>query len=444
MDISVIIVGILAGAITGVIFLFLLRRNTQNDSSASLVKELEKNKSRQEGLIEGYLEKIDRLEAEVGKGQTDRTRFITEYTRIKTEKEGLQEKLMTQKQELEELQKKFTTEFENIANKILEDKSQKFTNQNKANLDQILKPLGEKIKDFEKKVEDRYVDGAKGRAALLEQIKTMSDLNHKMREEASNLTKALKGDNKVQGNWGELILERILESSGLNKSQEYFTQESTINDQGKRIQPDVVVKLPDNKHVIIDSKVSLIAYEAYVNGAQEDQELHLKNHLLSVKNHIKGLHEKNYQSGEKFNTPDFVLLFIPIEASFGIAVQADQELQRYAWERKIVLVSPSTLLATLRTIASVWKQEHQNRNVMEIARLAGTMYDKFEGFIEDMQKIKRGVDSSNEAFDKAMNKLKDGKGNLISTAEKIKKLGAKANKQIDAKHIVTNELPSEE
>ena len=351
---------------------------------------------------------------------------------------NMNERLLTQKSEFEELQKRFTTEFENIANKILDEKSKKFTEQNKTNIDGILNPLKEKIEKFEKTVGDNYDKELRDRISLKEEVKKLYELNNRISEEANNLTKALKGDNKKQGNWGEVILEKILERSGLVKDREYKTQVTTINVDGEIIKPDVVIYLPDEKHIVVDSKVSLLAYDAYVNSEiDEDRERLIKDHVMSVKAHIKGLSEKNYQTSSLFNTPDFVLLFIPIESSFSLAVQADLELFSYAWERKIVIVSPSTLLATLRTISSIWKQERQNRNALEIARIGGSLYDGFCRFIEDMNDIDKHLHQSQEAYANAFKKLSQGKGNLISTAEKIKTLGAKATKSFD-KDLIEN------
>jgi DNA recombination protein RmuC len=271
---------------------------------------------------------------------------------------------------------------------------------------------------------------------LKTEIKHLIDLNKQISEDANNLANALKGENKTQGNWGELILEKVLERSGLVKDQEYRLQFSTNNDEGKRIQPDAVIMLPDNKHIVVDSKVSLVAYEAFVNSSDEEERLKLvKEHIISVRTHIKSLSEKNYQSSADFNTPDFVLLFIPIESSFSIAVQADQELFNFAWDKKIVIVSPSTLLATLRTIASVWKQERQTKNAIEIAKQSGALYDKFVGFIEDMDKIGKSIEVSRATYENAINKLHKGSGNLVKRAQDIEKLGAKTTKQISSKFI---------
>lgn len=368
-----------------------------------------------------------------------RNNFIKERERAIRAEEIL--KAQSQKQAEQELyitdlQQRFKTEFENIAGKLLEEKSLKFTDQNKANLDIILNPLKENIKAFEEKVEKAYKAESDERNILKGVIAQLMDQTRQIQEDATNLTRALKGDSKKQGNWGEVILERILESSGLIKDREYRIQNNITTSEGSRLQPDVIIDLPDHKHIVVDSKVSLVAYERYVTSDnEEDKILFLKQHLVSIKNHIQGLSGKNYHDIYQINSPDFVILFIPIESSFGLAVQKDAELFNYAWDRKVVIVSPSTLLATLRTIASIWKQERQNRNVLEIARLSGSMYDKFVGFLTDMESIGRNIRQSQDAYEKAMNKLHTGAGNLSSTSEKIKKLGAKTNKQIEPKYL---------
>ncbi len=367
---------------------------------------------------------------EIFKSQEEKSKFL-----VKTHQEKVAE--------LESINKKFSTEFENIANKILDEKSQKFTDQNKTNLDIILNPLKEKIKDFEEKVDKAYKAESTERTTLRIEIKNLIELNHKISDEANNLAKALKGDNKKQGNWGEVILEKVLERSGLIKDQEYRTQFSTSNNDGNRIQPDVVIMLPDEKHIIVDSKVSLVAYETYSNAELEsDKEKYIKEHLFSIRNHVKLLNEKNYQASTDFNTPDFVLLFIPIESSFSVAVQADHELFNYAWDKKIVIVSPSTLLATLRTIASIWKQERQTKNALEIAKQGGALYDKFVGFLEDMQKIEKGIELSSKAYQDAINKLHTGSGNIVKRVQGIQQLGAKAQKQIPDKYLENIETTS--
>jgi len=343
--------------------------------------------------------------------------------------------LRSQSAEKEEIQKKFTTEFENIANKILKTHSQEFTQTNFKNIGEILNPLKEKITDFEAKVNKAYDMELRDRISLKEEVKKLYELNSKISEEANNLTKALKGDSKKQGNWGEVVLEKILERSGLTKGAEFETQFSTTSEDGKRFQPDVVVFLPDKKHIIIDSKVSLVAYEKYVNAEEEeDRKQFMKEHIDSIRRHIKELSEKNYQSAKEMNSPDFVLLFIPIESSFGVAVQADQQLFNDAWASRIVIVSPSTLLATLRTISSIWKQENQTRNAMEIARQGGALYDKFVGFVNDLEKIGKGINQLHESYDEAMKKIQTGSGSLVSRAENIRKLGIKTTKKLPEKY----------
>ena len=370
-----------------------------------------------------------------------RAQYIHEHSRATRAEEGLnaQKEISTkQKQNLQELQQKFTLEFSNIANKILEDKSAKFTAQNQSNLDQILSPLKANIKSFEEKVDKVYKDEALERSELKGVIFQLMDQSKQIQTDANNLTKALKGDNKKQGNWGEVILERVLENSGLVKGREYLVQTTLNNDTGARFQPDVIINLPDEKNLIIDAKISLVAYERMINAdIEEEKTTFLKQHLISIKAHIDGLSSKNYQHLYQINSPDFVLLFIPIESSFSITVQSDTELFNYAWNRKVVLVSPTTLLATLRTIASIWKVDRQNKNVFEIAEEAGSLYDKFVGFLADMEKIGKHIDQTQKAHDEAFKKLQYGSGNLISKVEKIKKLGAKtkSGKQIDAKFL---------
>jgi len=346
------------------------------------------------------------------------------------------DRLAEQEKSIQEIQQKFQLEFQNIANKLLDEKSQKFIETNRTNLDILLNPLKENIKAFEDKVEKVYKAESDERNVLRGEITQLMSLNKQISEEASNLTKALKGDNKKQGNWGEVILERVLERSGLVKDQEYRLQANLNSSDGSRFQPDVIINLPDDKHLIIDSKVSLIAYERLVNcETEDDRKLFSKAHVESIRAHVLGLSSKNYHDLHQINSPDFVLLFIPIESSFSFAVQLDAELFSDAWDKRVVIVSPSTLLATLRTIASIWKQERQNRNVLEIARLSGAMYDKFVGFVSDMESIGKNIKQSQSSYDNAINKLIEGNGNLTKTAEKIKSLGAKANKQLDSKYL---------
>jgi DNA recombination protein RmuC len=365
---------------------------------------------------------------------------------IKTETEyrNIQEKLNSQKEEMENLQKKFTTEFENIAHKILKENSQEFTSTNQKNILEILNPLKEKIQSFEQKVHDTHIQGIRDNVSLREEVKKLYELNSKISEEANNLTKALKGDNKKQGNWGELVLERILERSGLIKGEEYEIQFTARNDENEIIRPDVVIKLPENKHIIIDSKVSLIAYEQYINTeSAEEKDKYARLHVDSLKNHIKGLSDKNYTSSAALNTPDFVLMFLPIESSFSIAIQQDIELFNYAWDRRIVIVSPSTLIATLKTIESIWKREKQTQNAIEIANEGGKLYDKFVGLTEDIKKLGSQLETVQKTYNEASKKLFSGSGNLIGKVERLKILGAKNNKQISPTLLTQSDFNEE-
>ena len=415
-----------------------------------------------EEKINGFLAQIEQLKQQF---QTERTQWehqlrenITEKENIRTEKDALAiqlskkevdfdnllERNREQKQEVEQLQEKFTKEFENLANKILEEKTNKFTEQNKENLKNILSPLQDKIQLFEKKVEDTHKESIDYHAALRQQILGLKEMNAQMSKETLNLTKALKGDSKMQGNWGELILERVLEKSGLEKGREYEVQQSFVTEEGNRVQPDVVINLPDGKKMIVDSKVTLTAYERYTNEEDEDSKAqYLKEHVIALKRHVDQLSEKNYQDLYKIESPDFVLLFVPIEPAFALALNEDSTLYNKAFEKNIVIVTPSTLLATLRTIDSMWTNQKQQENAYEIARQAGALYDKFEGFVSDLIKIGKRMDEAKAEYGNAMNKLVEGKGNLITSVEKLKKMGAKAKKSLPESVInraETNEL----
>ena len=379
----------------------------------------------------------DALQEKLQRRNTDLEQLIV---RKDAENRSILQQMEVQKNEVEDLRKKFTLEFENIAGRILKQNTEEFVAVNHTRVNEILSPLKEKIQHFEKKVEDTYQQGLKDQTDLKAELKKLQELNHRISDEAHNLTRALKGDVKKQGNWGEVILERILERSGLSEGVEFEREVVLKNNEGKTIRPDVIVKLPDQKHIIVDSKVSLVAYERYVNSNDTaHRERLIKEHLLSLKTHVKELNLKHYETAEGLNTPDFVLLFVPIESSFSVAVQEDQELFSYAWDNKVVIVSPSTLLATLRTIASIWKQENQTRNALEIARQSGILYDKFVNFIAEMEKIDKGLVQARVAYDGAMNKLTTGRGNLIRTTEKIRLLGAKAGKQISDKYLPEGE-----
>jgi len=343
-------------------------------------------------------------------------------------------RLAEQKAELEVLQERFKNDFKVLAQDILDRNSKIFKEQNSDQINTILSPFKEKLQSFEKKVEETYEKGQKETVSLKTEVTQLMKLNEKLSQDASNLTKALKGDVKMQGNWGEVILESILERSGLTKNQEYFIQESYTTEDGKRYQPDVVVKLPDNKNVIVDAKVSLVAYERYSSAENADEQAKfLKEHILSIKNHIRGLSDRNYQNLYGLEGLDFVLLFVPIEGAFTAAIQTDNALFQEAFDRNVVVVSTSTLLATLRTINSIWKHEKQTQNALEIARQGADLYDKFQSFTEDMIKLGNQMDTAKKSYADAMNKLSQGRGNLIARTENMRKLGLQTTKQLDQK-----------
>ncbi len=394
--------------------------------------ELEVNIKLAEGKIENILEESASLKSEILMAR-DKSEKSSNLLAAKTQElVNLNQKLEDQKSDIESLQEKFQIQFKNLANEILEEKTKKFTDQNKTNLKDILNPLKEKIGEFEKKVEETNKESIERNSALKEQISGLKDLNIKITKEAENLTKALKGESKTQGNWGEFILESILEKSGLVKGEQYEVQVSKTSEEGKRLQPDVIIKLPEQKNIIIDSKVSLTSYERYINSEDErEKALELKNHLMSIRSHLKGLSDKNYQNIYEIGSLDFVLLFMPIEPAFSLAVQNDAELFNDAYDKNIVIVSPTTLIATLRTISSIWRQENQNRNALEIARQGGQLYDKFKSFTDDLIKVGENLKTTQKSYELAMNKLSEGKDNLIRKTERIKELGAKATKTLD-------------
>ncbi len=341
------------------------------------------------------------------------------------------EAALTNLRKLYEEEDRLQERFKNLASELLEEKSTKFTKLNSENLKQILTPLGEKILAFEKKVESTNKESIERHGALKEQLVHLKGISEQMSQETLNLTKALKGDSKIQGNWGELILERVLEKSGLEKGREFTIQESFTREDGSRVQPDVIIHLPDNKKMVVDAKVSLTAYERYANAENEtDKAQALKQHLLSFNAHIDTLASKNYEDLYEIESPDFVLLFVPIETAFALALSQQDNLYNKAFEKNIVIVTPSTLLATLGVIESMWKNEKQQRNALEIARQAGALYDKFHGLATDLLKVGKRMDEAKGEYESAMNKLVSGKGNLVRSAEKLRKMGAKSKKEL--------------
>jgi DNA recombination protein RmuC len=420
-----IIIGLAIGLIIALIVL------SKNATLQKEIQQLTGDKRMYQAQAEQLLSSNNTLDSELKSTRSDFNN--TEKTLIQSQQENsyLRDQLLTQKDELTQLQNKFKIEFEQLAQKILEEKSKKFTDHNEEKISAILLPLREKIMQFELKVENVNKEQIDRNATLIEQIKQLGKLHAIMSTETQNLTKALKSDNKVQGNWGEVVLESILEKSGLRKDYEYFTQPSYQNEDGRQIRPDVIVQLPDNKHVVIDSKVSLKAYEQCVNSEDDQERLRFaKAHIASIRQHVKNLSEKKYHLIDQINSPDFVLLFIPIEPAFHIAIHEDQKLFQDAFDQNIIIVSTSTLLATLRTISSIWKQEYQNRHSQEIAQQAGRLYDKFVAFTEDLQKIGQRINQTQDSYQSAINKLQTGNGNLIRSANKLKELGVKTTKNI--------------
>lgn len=434
-EILLIVIGLVL--IAGFSLLFLkMGKNRQEDPmvAAQLQKQIDalnREKSALEERSRNLKEQSDNYLEQVREKSDANLALNKELTAAKSDLNNLEKKLIEQKEEIGKLQEQFRNEFKNLANEILEEKTRKFTEQNKTKLDELLKPLGEKLRDFEKKVEETYDKESKQRFSLEKEIKNLSDLNQQISKEASNLTNALKGQAKTQGNWGEFILETILEKSGLTRDREFFVQSAYATQQGSRLQPDVVVAYPGDHYLVIDSKVSLVAYERFSSAeTKEEQEAASRDHLLSIKNHITDLGRKNYQDIYALKSLDFVMLFMPIEPAYLLAMQADPNLWNYAYEKRVLLISPTNLIAALRLIANLWRVEYQNKNALEIARQSGELYDKFAGFLSDLEDIGAKLDATHRVYDASMNKLSTGKGNLIRRVESLKTLGAKAGKEI--------------
>ena len=410
-------------------------RNTNLQQQLSDLKqfysaESEKQNATFNSQLQELKQTISKIEIEREGIRREKDFLNEDLARKNADFENLQQLNLKREEEVELRQEQLRKDFELLATKILDEKSEKFTLQNKENIKNILNPLQEKILTFEKKVDDTQKESISMHSALKEQLLGLKDLNQQMTKEATNLTRALKGDSKMQGNWGELVLERVLEKSGLEKDREYFVQQNFTRADGSRVLPDIVLHLPDNKKMIIDSKVSLTDYERYVNVEDDQRELYLKAHINSIKRHVDQLSEKKYEDLYDIESPDFVLLFIPIEPAFAVAINADNSIYNKAFEKNIVIVTPSTLLATLRTVDSMWNNEKQQQNAIEIARQAGALYDKFEGLVKDLTGVGKKIDDAKKDYSSAMNKLVEGKGNLVTSVEKIKKLGAKAKKAL--------------
>lgn len=448
-----LIVGIIFGVVSGLIIGFLISSNRARKEALSLehswsekITGLEKDKGIAEERARNTEKQKEEAEKKLDYANSELLKYSGELAGWKSNFQNLEEKLQSQKRELDELHKIFKTEFENIAAKILEEKSRKFTEQNKTNLDTILNPLKEKIKDFEDKVTKAYSAEAAERNTLKGVIMNLADMNKKISEEANNLARALKGDSKKQGDWGEFRLEVILEKAGLVKGIHYHSQEVFREEDGSLKKPDFVINLPESKNLVVDSKVSLNAYLSYSQSDNEEEKsIFLKKHFESMENHIKELNEKNYSKLYGINSPDYVLMYVPIEPAFSLAVERNPDLFLWALEKKnVVLVTSSTLLATLSTVSFIWQQDKLKRNHLEIADTAGKLYEKFVGFTNDLIMVGNKMDDAKKVYAEAMKKLSDGRGNLVSQAEKIKQLGAKVDKSKSISQLLIDRSKDEE
>jgi len=422
--------------------LWLLARSSRTTMAAEELPVLHERLAAREAELQQLQQQLEQQQRIL---QQEREAAIALRERLAGQTTLLQQERIQQQDKLQMLlaaREQMTLEFRNLANEILEQKGKTFGEASRVQIQDLLKPLGERIQTFEKKVEDTYGKEAQQRFALEKEIKTLIEQNTRISIDAVNLTNALKGESKTQGIWGEVILERVLEKSGLQKGREYDIQVSMKDDDGRRQQPDVVVRLPDNKDVIIDAKVSLTAYEAYFSAPDDDTRASLlRQHIQSIRSHIRGLSVKNYQQLEGIRSLDYVLLFLPVEAAFALAIQHDDKLFTEAFEQNIILVGPSTLLATLRTIQNIWRYEYQNKNALKIASEAGRLYDKFVAFGQDLEKIGERLNLTQKAYDEAHNKLVSGRGNLVNRVEALKKLGAKASKQLQDKWLDDESSP---
>ena len=406
---------ILVGFLAGLVVAWLILRERLSAVNSNLQAALSAAKSKEEN-VSGLQTQCSSLNAELAAAEA----------RLAEQQRAFEEKL--------EFKAVLETDFKNLATEILEDKSKRFTEQNQLNLDALLKPLGDQLKEFNTKVERTYHDESLQRVSLRDEIEKLRGLNERMDQDAINLTNALRGQSKTLGNWGEFILEEILQKAGLIKDREYSVRETLIAEDGRRSQPDVLITLPENRHLIVDSKINLSAYLGHCSSENEAEcESELRKHIAGIRVHIKELDLKAYQDHYKLNTLDFVLMFVPLEPAFIVAVRRDPTLFDDAFAKRIVIVCPSTLLATMRTVRNIWRQEDQKRNVLEIANQSGALYDKFVGFVEDLKDIGVKLRQTQESFDSAHNKLISGKGNLVSRAEKVLQLGAKASKRLPIK-----------
>jgi len=436
IEIFYILLGLLVGAIS-VFVVYNTKLKYSNREKQLLQNTIDQNANALEDLHK-ELEKIQREFRDL----EHRYMSLEGDNKVLQNDLNIKEKsLKEQKESFEQIQQQFKAEFKNLAGEILEEKSKSFSEKSQKNIEILLNPLRTKIEEFKKQVSDTYEKETRERYSLAEEIKRLAGLNIQLTNDAQNLTKALKGDSKIQGDWGEMILENILEQSGLSKGREYLVQETYDNAEGRKSRPDVIVRYPGNRCVIIDSKVSLTNYEQYV-AAQEykDKEEALKLHIASISKHIKELSAKNYQDLlSDCKSPDFVMMFLPVESAYLLAIHNNPNLWQDAYKKKVLLISPTNLIAALRMIAELWVQDKQNKNVAEIAEESGKLYDKFVGFLEDMNKIEKAINNLSNSYTDARKKLESGSGNLIGKAEKIRKLGAKQKKHIPAGFLKTLE-----
>jgi len=407
------------------------------------VADLRQQLGSSESTLAGQQGQITSLESESSQLATKCDQLLAEQQRLRTHLAELTTTLDAERKQsaeklalLNEAEQKFSASFESLANKILEEKAQRFTEQNKANIGQILEPLRTKIHDFQAKVEEVYVQEGKDRSALAEQVKQLMGLNQQLSQEANNLTLALKGQSKTQGNWGEMVLERVLEDFGLRKDLDYLMRPTYTKEDGSRVQPDAVIHLPENRNLVADAKVSLVAYEEYTSADNDAaRAVAVQRHVASVRSHINGLSASNYQSIDALKSLDFVMMFVPIEPAFILAVAKDSRLWQEAWQKNVLLVSPSSLLFVVRIVANLWRQELQKRSVQEIVKRGALLYDKLVGFVEDLETLGQALAQAKDSYDSAHSKLHTGKGNLIRQAEKLRELGVKPLKTLPAELV---------
>lgn len=437
MDLLSLLFGLVLGMVAGAVGYALLARGRADSALDELRQRAAQDRQEQEQQVQHYRTRWEETNGQV----------VQLNAALGAEQErgrGLLQRLEEQKAELEQLQARMTTEFENIANRLLTQRGRELNEQQQERLGTILKPLQERIESFQKQVQDAYQAEGKERFLLKSEIAKLVEQNQRLSQEANDLTRALKGDSQAQGAWGEMLLEKLLESSGLMKGQEYSLQESSTQADGSRLRPDAVIFLPDGKHLIIDSKVSLVHYERFTAASDEQEKARLlKQHVDSLRAHAKGLGEKDYTKLYEVQSVDFVLMFVPLEPAFLLALRERPEIFQEAYDRQVVMVTHTTLMATLRTIHGIWKHERIARNHIEIADRAGALYEKFVGFTDDLIKVGQQMDTAKRSYSEAMSKLSDGRGNLVRQVEMLKELGAKTNKSVNT-NLVTRALEGEQ